>query len=928
MVKKSRIYPVLVLLALGIGVSFGQVPQSLIQQKLHPTFQTVVTSQAPLALSKGGYGPATPTVTTRDGQEVFDAIITTTNPGILRAKGIRVNSAFAQFATAQVTRDDLLNLIGLDEVRYIDPGSVNYPTLDLSLPETGANLVHAGFVNNTPYKGKGVIVVIYDTGIDWRHLDFRDPVDTTKSRILFIWDQTLTPIPGENTPSSASYGTEYTKQQIENEIDGTPAGFVREKDSNGHGTHVAGIAAGNGNSYFKKYVGMAPEADIIVVKGGDGSFSDARIIDGINYAGIKAAALGKPVVVNLSLGGQYGPHNGSNAYEAMINTFVSIPGRVVTVSAGNDGDRLIHTSGSVTPGTTTSIGITVPSYTPTSGTGNDKFQLDIWFNSSVGVTAEAVSPNNLRLQVGANNSGSAGSDADGAIDVYNFPSTLTDGSTLINLVVSDKSANTPRAGTWTLNLTGATATSTYDAWLSSSTVGSQTASIVNGNSQKTVGMPGTAEGAITVAAYVTKNGWPSFDGKNWVYSGTAVVGSRATFSGIGPSSDGRQKPDIAAPGQGISSSLSTMMTSIDTTFTMPGIRDQLMAGTSQAAPHVAGAAALLFQVSPTLTANQVKGFLTSTASTDAATGAAPNVLYGYGKLDVLRAAAKAFNPTSSVSRQVYAYDVDGANQIFYLVGSSSTLPTKYALRFTPTTSGQLVGMYMNITTASNRPIQGGGPLICEVWSNASGSLGGIPGTKIGKTVLWPFERLSTGTNNSIDMISAGVNVTAGQDYHLVIGVTNAQDTIKIRSDSPGSLVTNRSSSFIGSTWKNLPESFATTPANLRIRAVVLSFSGLVSVQNAGVLPQEFQLAQNYPNPFNPSTTIRWSVPVQTRIRLRVFDLMGREVASLVDELQAPGTYSLTWHGSDNAGTPLSSGVYFYRLEGSGKQLTKKMVLLK
>jgi hypothetical protein len=358
----------------------------------------------------------------------------------------------------------------------------------------------------------------------------------------------------------------------------------------------------------------------------------------------------------------------------------------------------------------------------------------------------------------------------------------------------------------------------------------------------------------------------------------------------------------------------------------PGKKDQLMQGTSQAAPHVTGAAALLLQVSPGLTASQVKGLLTSTALSDAATGVVPNTLYGYGKLDILKAAAKAYNPLASVQRQTIAYDVDGANQVYQMTGA-----TKYAVRFTPTISGQISGMQANITTASNRPIQGTGPIVCEVWSSTNGSLSGIPGTKLGNSVLYPFERLSTGTNNFIDLTQAGVTVAAGLDYHLVISLTNPNDTIKLRSDSPPAAGANRSSIYdtLSFRWKNLLElSSNGTANNLRLRAIVTSASGLVSVENAGSVPQEFQLAQNYPNPFNPSTSIRYSVPVQSRIRLRVFDLVGREVASLVDEQENPGNYAVSWLGTNNIGTPLASGVYFYRLEGAGQRVTKKMILLR
>jgi hypothetical protein len=238
-------------------------------------------------------------------------------------------------------------------------------------------------------------------------------------------------------------------------------------------------------------------------------------------------------------------------------------------------------------------------------------------------------------------------------------------------------------------------------------------------------------------------------------------------------------------------------------------------------------------------------------------------------------------------------------------------------------------MQLNLTTTANRPLQGVGPLVCEVWSNVAGSVGGVPGTKIGATVLQPFARLSAGANNYIDMTSAGVTVTAGTDYHLVISTTNSQDTVKVRVDAV-TPVSSRSSYYDGTKWINLvaTNSGASFQQNLRIRALVTSVSGLVSVNERGSVPNRFELGQNYPNPFNPTTTIRYTVPVQGRVRLRVFDLIGREVASLVDEDEVSGNYTVNWRGTDNVGAPLATGVYFYKLEGSGQQITKKMMLLK
>jgi hypothetical protein len=253
----------------------------------------------------------------------------------------------------------------------------------------------------------------------------------------------------------------------------------------------------------------------------------------------------------------------------------------------------------------------------------------------------------------------------------------------------------------------------------------------------------------------------------------------------------------------------------------------------------------------------------------------------------------------------------------------------YALRFTPSITGQLTGVQLNLTTVANRPLQGTGPLVCEIWSNVSGSVGGVPGSKLGTTVLQPFARLSPGTNNYIDMTAAGVVVTAGQDYHLVVSVTNLQDTIKVRTDNVLPVV-NRSSYYDGTKWINLvaTNSQANFQQNLRIRALVTSVAGLVAVEPQASVPNRFELQQNYPNPFNPTTTIRYSVPVQGRVRLRVFDLIGREVASLVDEQEVSGNYVVSWRGTDNYGMPLASGVYFYKLEGVGQEITKKMLLLK
>jgi flagellar hook assembly protein FlgD len=88
------------------------------------------------------------------------------------------------------------------------------------------------------------------------------------------------------------------------------------------------------------------------------------------------------------------------------------------------------------------------------------------------------------------------------------------------------------------------------------------------------------------------------------------------------------------------------------------------------------------------------------------------------------------------------------------------------------------------------------------------------------------------------------------------------------------------------------------------------------------------LSQNYPNPFNPSTNIEYSIPIKGAVKLQIFDILGRSIATVVDEVQDAGIYHTTWTGKTNNGSAISSGVYFYRLESGSFSKTARMLLLK
>ena len=924
MILRSQLAKTLIVLLLAVRVVWGQPLNDSDRSKLHPRFVEIVESTRAQQEIDASQMVDVTVSANEDGLALFDAIIHTTNARAIRALGIHTNSDYGRFVTARVTADQLGQLVGMREVSYIDPGSINTIHADVSVPETGASLLHSGFLKNTKYTGKGVIVLIYDTGIDFTHGDFRDPVDPKKTRILSIWDQTITPISWERNPSGLNYGVEYTKAEIDDEVDGTPTGVVRQRDTNGHGTHVAGTAAGNGKAYNGKYVGMAPEADIIVVKGGDASFSESRMIDGLTYAQLKAVQFGKPLVLNWSIGGHHGPHDGTRDYEFAVDQFVNRPGRIVCISAGNEGASNIHVEGTVSVGTQTVITFTVPTYTPTSGTSNDRFTLDLWFNAPVNaVTATLTSPGGVVATRTTGQTGAELDNTDGTITLDNYLNNFGLRNILVDVRDAD-AARPPKSGAWTLVLSGISATTTYDGWMSRTTVGAASVSVSGGNTNKTVASPGNSKDAITVASYVTKWNWPSLYGNSWVYTGTDRSGDISTFSSKGPTRDGRLKPEIAAPGQGITAALSA---GVDTATVRsrihPGAVHQLTQGTSMASPHVAGAIALLLQANPSLSVHGAKNLLITRAKKDAFTGFSENNTWGYGKMDILSSMSANLQAGSSVNRELLSYDQISSSGLHEMTGTR-----KFAVRFTPTISGPITGALFMLTTPAQSPIQGSGPLVCEVFTNVPGSVGGIPGVRLGNAVQHPFSLLTPVTYNYIDMTPSGVVVNAGTEYHLVVSLANPADVIKPRSDD-GSAPTNRSSQLDG-LWINFadPASGISPARNLRLRVVVSSLSTPLSVSSADGIPGSFELFDNYPNPFNPSTTIQYSIPTQSIVKLKVFDMLGKEIMTLVNEEQIAGTYQVQWNGRDGMGSVVPSGVYFYRLEGSGIVKAKKLVLLK
>jgi hypothetical protein len=443
-------------------------------------------------------------------------------------------------------------------------------------------------------------------------------------------------------------------------------------------------------------------------------------------------------------------------------------------------------------------------------------------------------------------------------------------------------------------------------------VGSDVVTLTGGDNEKTVGMPGTSSKAITVGSYITRFTWPAWDGGQYSFSGaTDRVGDYSFFSSVGPTADGRQKPDISAPGEAIVSALSSAVNMAGNEAMMsPDGKHQVLQGTSMAAPHVTGATALLLGINPPFTADQIKTLLTTTAISDAFATGLPNVIWGFGKMDVPTAMARALNSGTTVRRSVIAYDEPGDGYYWQLTG-----PTAYALRFSPPASGKLAEVQVKVMEQDVRPIVGGGSLVCEVHADAGGS----PGSRIGNPVQIPLAMLNPGTNNSVSLLSANADVDAGTDYFVVLSLSQPSDTLAVLSDVSSS--GNRSLSYNGSNWTAIAQNF-------RFRPVVASLAGATSTGERSDRPFAFDLQQNFPNPFNPSTQIHYSIPSKGHVSLKVFDLLGKEVATIIDGDENAGSHQVLWKGTNSAGRAVSSGVYFYRLQSGGLIKTQKMILMK
>lgn len=442
--------------------------------------------------------------------------------------------------------------------------------------------------------GAGTLVAFLDSGIDYAHPDFRNADGTT--RILNLWDQTLDK---EFSESDINEALKQDTQEGRYRI-------VPSRDLSGHGTHVAGIAAGNGRASDGVNRGVAYESNLIVVKLGvpmETSFPrTTELMAGLDYIVKKALKYRRPVAVNLSFGNTYGSHSGTSLLETYINDIANYWKSSIVIGTGNEGSGRGHTSGFLQEGQETIVELAVGAFETT-------LNFQLWKSYSDEFDVLLTDPSGKRV---------------GPILREQGPQRLTIGETELLIYYGEPSPYSIYqeiyvdfipvrdyidSGIWEITLIPRRIiTGNYDFWLPSQAALNEATGFLLPTPETTMTIPSTAFKAVAVAAY------------------DARFMQIAPFSGRGFTRQTRQvKPDLAAPG-------------VDILSAAPGGGYSVRSGTSMATPFVTGSAALLMQWGivdgndPFLYGEKIKAYLIKGARPLPLIEEYPNPVIGWGTL--------------------------------------------------------------------------------------------------------------------------------------------------------------------------------------------------------------------------------------------------------------------------------------------------------
>ena len=458
--------------------------------------------------------------------------------------------------------------------------------------------------------GQGTLVAVPDSGIDFRSAAFRDSFG--RSRIVRLWD--MTDDSGQ-APPFFGFGSEYTQEQINAMLFTPEDGTAPGADPDGHGTRMAGIAAGS-ILPDRQFTGMAPEAGLIVVKLKEAKpylkeyygaapetvcYGEDDLMLAVRYAVLAAEELRRPVSIAIGVGSGLGSHAGTGPLALYLNRLGNSAGTAVSAAAGNEGNQGHHYSGRIETGQYDEVQLRV-------GEKEYGFTAELWGTVPNSYSVAVQSPSGELIPVFAR-----GRNAEVPIE-FIFEETKI----YVDDVLSEEESGfpmiqmrflRPAPGIWSIRVYGAgnTGPIPYQMWLPASGLISENTYFLRPSPEITITEPANAYGVITAAAFD--------DSTRTLY----------LENGRGWTVDDRVKPTLSAPG-----------VNLQTPFA-GGFSEA--SGTSLAAAVTAGCASLLLQWgivlgrNPLLTGVTLRNYLIRGARREG-NMTYPNRLWGYGELDV------------------------------------------------------------------------------------------------------------------------------------------------------------------------------------------------------------------------------------------------------------------------------------------------------